>query len=74
MKVAGVIVSRHAERSEASTHVRRFFAALRMTSRGHFRPSKREAPIGWGRVPAGFEPRLAPAYAEGFGPKSNDEC
>ena len=44
LSVAGVVVSCHAERSEASTHVRRFFAALRMTSHGHFRPSKRDAP------------------------------
>ena len=32
--VAGVVVSRHAEWREASRHVGRFFAALRMTSRG----------------------------------------
>ena len=49
LKVAGVIVSCHSERSEESRSepsrpVRRFFAALRMTSRGHCRPSQRDAP------------------------------
>jgi len=57
LKVAGAIVSRHSERSEesrseASRPVRRFFAALRMTSRGHFRHPQRDA-LHWcsARVP-----------------------
>jgi len=45
LKVTGVIVSRHAERSEASGRVSRFFAALRMTFRGCFRHAKQDAPM-----------------------------
>jgi len=45
LRAAAVIVSCHAERSEASRGVRRFFASLRMTSRGIFAPPNGMHPL-----------------------------